>query len=71
MAEALTAELRGLKVPFFTLQPSLIREPSSDVGNISSNPDGTHPHVSAKLTKTELITLQRRMLELLQDLCKE
>lgn len=71
MAEALTAELRGLKIPFFVLQRSMILEPSADAENISSKTDEDGLHTSPKLTKPELFDLQRRMLELLQDLCKE
>ncbi|KAJ5180474.1 hypothetical protein N7492_003684 [Penicillium capsulatum] len=70
MAEALTAELRGLRVPFFVLQRSMIKD-SSVAEGISSKSDGTHLDVGPKLTRLELVDLQRRMLELLQDLCKE
>lgn len=74
MAEALTAELRGLNIPFFVLRKSLIHE-SSAPG--SGEPSSKHDEIvaledgSSKVTKSELAALQRRMLELLQDLCKE
>lgn len=62
MAEAMTAELRGLQIPFFSIKSGLVdsssqNEPSAATGEI--------------LTKGELSALQLRMLELLQDLCKE
>jgi hypothetical protein len=59
MAEAMAAELRGMGIPFFgTMRKGLVR-------NEAVNDD------EAKLTASELQDLQRRMLELLQDLCKE
>ncbi|GES63034.1 hypothetical protein ATEIFO6365_0002072400 [Aspergillus terreus] len=48
MADAMAAELRALRIPFFTVKPG-----------------------AGGLTAEALATLQRRMLELLQDLCGE
>ncbi|KAJ5677341.1 uncharacterized protein N7477_002974 [Penicillium maclennaniae] len=71
MTEAMTAELRGLKIPFFVIQQSLIREPTGPNSTNDSSSQGKRPEGSATVTKAELASLQRRMLELLQDLCKE
>ncbi|KAL4893383.1 hypothetical protein BDV59DRAFT_178124 [Aspergillus ambiguus] len=49
MADAMTAELRALQIPFFALRPDSAAR--------------------AALSPEELAALQRRMLELLQDLC--
>lgn len=68
MADAMTAELRGLKIPFFVIQKDLIQEPP-EPGSVPSQDKG--PEGSAKVAKDELASFQRRMLELLQDLCKE
>ncbi|KAJ6109518.1 hypothetical protein N7486_001753 [Penicillium sp. IBT 16267x] len=65
MADALTAELRGHQIPFFVLKKSLVQDSSS-----SAELDGTSD-MDPKLSKSELIDLQRRMLQLLEDLCKE
>jgi hypothetical protein len=63
MATALMSELRGLDIPFFALKQSLVVESDrpSEVGGLDSG----------KVTKAELVELQRRMLGLLEDLCKE
>ncbi|KAJ5120434.1 Protein of unknown function DUF2458 [Penicillium bovifimosum] len=75
MSDALTAELRGLNVPFFTLRKDMIQEERDrNDPSAPSNPPvptvgygGGNPPIS----KSELVKLQRRMLELLEDLCKE
>ncbi|KAJ5782780.1 hypothetical protein N7457_004554 [Penicillium paradoxum] len=72
MTNALIAELRGLGIPFFTLRKDLIQDTSSAPEN--SDPrrlSDIGPSVSSPISKTELVKLQRRMLELLEDLCKE
>ncbi|KAJ5358733.1 uncharacterized protein N7496_011146 [Penicillium cataractarum] len=72
MAEALIAELRGMKIPFFGLQKSLIHD-SDTPEKVSSdfNADGPGDAPLSKLTKSDHANLQRRMLGLLEDLCKE
>ncbi|KAK1138985.1 hypothetical protein N8T08_001629 [Aspergillus melleus] len=62
MAEAMTAELRGLQIPFFSIQSGLVDSCSN------TNPN---PSSGGLLSRDELSAMQRRMLELLQDLCKE
>ncbi|RMJ23005.1 hypothetical protein PHISP_06119 [Aspergillus sp. HF37] len=59
MADALVAELKALGVPFFSISPSIVRDGQNG------------PPAEATLASAELRTLQRRMLELLQDLCRE
>jgi hypothetical protein len=71
MADAMTAELRGLKIPFFVIQKSLIQESSESQAIEASSTKNNAPEGSLKVTKAELASFQRRMLELLQDLCKE
>lgn len=70
MADALAAELRGLKIPFFALRPSLIKE-SSSVSGTPQDKNVLDDRDSSKVSRSELMALQRRMLELLEDLCKE
>jgi hypothetical protein len=72
MADALMAELRGMKIPFFMLQKSLTHD-SDTAENVfpSDNTDGPGDAVPSKLNKSDLANLQRRMLGLLEDLCKE
>lgn len=70
MADALTSELRGLKIPFFAIRQSLIQElPVSDA--VMHDENDHEENQSSKVSKSELVSLQRRMLELLEDLCKE
>jgi len=71
MADAMTAELRGLKIPFFVIQKSLIQESSELDSSEEPSAQGNGCEGSSQVTKAELASLQRRMLELLQDLCKE
>lgn len=65
MADALTSELRGHQIPFFVLKKSLVQDSAS-----SAELDSTSDK-EPKLSKSDLIDLQRRMLQLLEDLCKE
>ncbi|KAB8255275.1 hypothetical protein BDV32DRAFT_113739 [Aspergillus pseudonomiae] len=58
MADALTGELRALQIPFFSITPSLVVDSAG-----STHPPG--------IGRDELAVLRRRMLELLQDFCKE
>ncbi|KAJ5127399.1 hypothetical protein N7448_008178 [Penicillium atrosanguineum] len=71
MTDAMTAELRGLKIPFFVIQQSLIQEPTESNSIKGFSAQEKRLEGSATVTKAELASLQRRMLELLQDLCKE
>jgi hypothetical protein len=74
MAEAMTFELRSLGIPFFTIKESLISDtPRASQHGISrrhQSSESTSQHQTL-LSRDELSVLQRRMLELLQDLCKE
>ncbi|KAJ5166636.1 uncharacterized protein N7482_005417 [Penicillium canariense] len=72
MADALMAELRGMKIPFFVLNKNLIQEPdTSENAPSKQNTNGLVDPGLSKLTNPELADLQRRMLGLLEDLCKE
>ncbi|EAW11818.1 uncharacterized protein ACLA_005740 [Aspergillus clavatus NRRL 1] len=74
MAEAMTSELRALRIPFFTLRENLISEVSKhprDDASASHSPHGSGSTKGDPLTREEVSVLQRRMLELLQDLCRE
>jgi hypothetical protein len=78
MTDALMAEMRGLDIPLFTLRKDLIREDRLNQDD-SSTPVGSellvrtvgYPGGKVPVRKSELANLQRRMLELLEDLCKE
>lgn len=72
MAQALTLELRGLGIPFFSLRRDLVLDHSFDSKDISqAHENGKGDGGEKMLTREELAVLQRRMLELLVDLCKE
>jgi hypothetical protein len=72
MADALIAELRGMKIPFFVIQKSLIHD-SDASENVPQNynTDGAADARPSRLNNSDLADLQRRMLGLLEDLCKE
>lgn len=78
MAKALDSELRALGIPFFALKHSLVSStpPPDKAKTEQPPPPGTENEKMEKkeretVTREELFSLQRRMLELLQDLCKE
>lgn len=52
------AELRRLGVPFFAIDESLVAKEKEETAE-------------GKVSKEELAVLKRRMLELLQDLCRD
>lgn len=60
MAEAMTSELRALSIPFFAIQRNLVQEKK----------DENQGDKGQCLTRDALIALQRRMLDLLQDLSR-
>ncbi|PGH33919.1 hypothetical protein GX50_03240 [[Emmonsia] crescens] len=62
MSKALDAELRNLGIPFFTIQHRLVDWSSDPVSD---------SHSSGLLKPDELTALQLRMLQLLEDLCKD
>ncbi|PGH05686.1 hypothetical protein GX51_02846 [Blastomyces parvus] len=62
MSKALDVELRALGIPFFTINPKLVASSSNSVSD---------SHSSELLKPDELKALQLRMLQLLEDLCKD
>ncbi|KAJ5497019.1 hypothetical protein N7463_009006 [Penicillium fimorum] len=71
MADAIIAELRGLDIPFFTLRKDLVQDiPSTMEGSQPQSQTESTRINSSPITKSELVKLQQRMLELLEDLCK-
>lgn len=70
MAQALTLELRGLGIPFFSIQRDLVAD-KDDNKHTNTSTDTTRDVKQQKLPRDQLANLQRRMLELLLDLCKE
>ncbi|PYH43422.1 uncharacterized protein BP01DRAFT_358676 [Aspergillus saccharolyticus JOP 1030-1] len=66
MAGAIISELRGLGIPFFSIRDSLILATDAKSGIV--NP---FRQKETLITKQDLVKLQRRMLELLLDLCGE
>lgn len=71
MADAIIAELRGLGIPFFTLRKELVQDTPSniEVSQPRSQTESTGT-TSSPIAKSELVKLQQRMLELLEDLCR-
>lgn len=83
MSEAMTSELRGLGIPFFAIKHALVasrhasKKKTTEEQKDSSGSKGRLDHEDQQLqkqgtlTRDDLLSLQRRMLELLQDLCRE
>ena len=69
MEVAMIAELKGLGVPFFGTDQSLI---VADEAKDAANPAlGNRPKWSQTISETELLELRRRMVQHLEDLYKD
>jgi aspartate aminotransferase-like enzyme len=64
LARSTEAELRRLGVPFFAIDESLVLNTTTTTATEAEKGEG-------KISKEELAVLKRRMLELLQDLCRD
>lgn len=71
MSRALDTELRGLGIPFFAVKHHLVLPPSDPSAGNDSNISGAVETSQKAISTEELIAFQRRMLGLLEDLCKE
>lgn len=69
MDTAMTAELKGLGVPFFGTERSLILSEDEDV--MSKLPSESQPKWSPMITEAQLLVLRRRMVGHLEDLYRE
>ncbi|EFE40717.1 conserved hypothetical protein [Trichophyton verrucosum HKI 0517] len=68
MSKALHSELKAMGIPFFAIKEELIQP--APLGP-SSKPENTGNSTERCITAEEAKALQLRMLDLLQDLCKE
>lgn len=65
MVKSMTDELTTIGIPFFAIKPMLVNQsPESQTELVTSS-------VASTLSSIELKALQKRMLELLEDLCKD
>ena len=86
MSRAMESELRNLGIPFFAIRSSLIAPVVGEETNKEEKNGKDKPLLSSSIqtptptaerrdtvmiSRADLVTLQRRMLELLQDLCKD
>jgi hypothetical protein len=72
MSRALDSELRALGIPFFAIQHKLVRPPSMvETVNYSTPVEAEGTESKDIISTEQLAAFQRRMLELLQDLCIE
>ncbi len=72
MAKAMTAELMNLGVPFFGMKSDVLRtRPKKEARSGYEGLADVAKSNEDKLGEDELMKLQKRMLELLEDLCKE
>ena len=72
MVGAMSTELKGLGVPFFGVPEWLMRhvEDATPSGRSHQKDQRHEGEEAVRLTKEELLKLQRRMLELLEDMCQ-
>lgn len=71
MVRSVTSELATLGIPFFVINRSLIEEGHDDPGHNSASVSAKPPEQTISLTSKALKVLQTRMLELLEDLCRD
>ncbi|KAF2235399.1 hypothetical protein EV356DRAFT_531843 [Viridothelium virens] len=76
MANAMSAELKALGVPFFGIEGSLIVKSSNDssadpVGAKGLSTSSDAPLQPGQIQKEELVKLQRQMLQYLEDMYKD
>lgn len=70
MAKAMSTELRHLGVPFFGQTMSNPNSAAYQEGDDDDDDDVTRQKKRTKLAEArEMVQLQRRMLELLEDMC--
>ena len=72
MIAATERELRGLGVPFFSVKEGFIRrDRGPNRGTVRGDGAEEGQDGDGKIGEEELKALRRRMVELLEDLCKE
>ncbi len=69
LQETMTAELKGLGVPFFGTDRSLVIDP--DGGSATPAAAGERTKWSPLVTDSQLIELRRKMVEYLEDLYRD
>lgn len=70
METDMTAELKGLGVPFFGTQEQLIVADDDDAASLAQT-SADRPKWSPVVTKSQLLKLRRRMIEHLEDLYRD
>ena len=72
MVAATTSELKALGVPFFGIsQSSIAAVEASDSAPSKRSTAAISGGDEKKLGRSEVVELQKRMLELLEDLCRD
>lgn len=73
MVIAMTTELRNIGVPFFGVKSDLLgtRQDEETSPGYEAGDDVVQKDSKARLGQDDLRKLQKRMLELLEDLCKD
>lgn len=69
MEQAMSAELKGLGVPFFGTKQELVL--ADDHATAGRDPPETKPKWSLKVTREDLLELRRRMVRHLEDLYRD
>ena len=63
----MAAELEGLRIPFFCIRPKLVAERSETRDSDGEGEAGQEKHLSLD----QLKGLKRKIVELLEDMCKD
>ncbi|KAI9833177.1 MAG: hypothetical protein M1819_003800 [Sarea resinae] len=74
MVKAMTLELKNVGVPFFGTDPALVSKGGADPvrgGLHEATGESDGGQAGERIDDAELLKLQKRMLDLLEDMCKE
>ncbi|KAI9719785.1 MAG: hypothetical protein M1812_003273 [Candelaria pacifica] len=71
MVDAVTREFKTMGIPFFGTKPDLIRETSDKGEHIELQHSDDHKAAKGTIADNDLLDLQRRMLETLEDLSRD
>lgn len=69
MVKEMSAKLRSLGVPFFGTRSDLVRPIGKEANPMIGTPD--RKDEKGTIDEGELVTLQRKMLAILEDLCSD
>ncbi len=71
MIDSFTKELTVMGIPFFGTKRDLIRDAPDKEGPVAAKYPDNEPMIRGTISRRDLLDLQRRMIETLEDLCRD